>query len=251
MNAKEIINSAMDIAQKEADKYTYPVYISDLMQKPDLIATSVILEIKQKFYLITAAHALHSVLSSKSQFIIGVKGNYVSLEGTFTSSNSEKIDHFDIAYIELKSEFITSNKIKALREEKLVIKPKNVVPHISFIHGYPNSMNKQSKALYNTKSFRVKAYAYGGAIKNDFPHWLECEKNRGVHTCMSYGITSENNTPRHPRGISGGGLWVISQYSDPNSWLLDSILIEYHKKYGVVFSTKVSEIVKFINATKN
>jgi len=111
-------------------------------------------------------------------------------------------------------------------------------------------MNKQSKALYKTKSFKLKAYAYGGVIKEDFAFWLECEKTKEMHTCMTYGKPSDKDMPKHPRGISGGELWIVPKYSEPNNFLLDSIFIEYHKEYDIIFSTKINQVVSFINTTK-
>ncbi len=246
----EIIDSVMKFAQNEVNKYTYPVFISDVNQKPDLVATSVIIENKQKFYLVTASHVLLDVLAADSQFLIGVNGNYLAIEGEFTYSSHEKIDHFDVAYIELSSKFIESNSICALHEKRLNIISDNSVPNISFIHGFPSSMNKQSKALYKTRSFKVKAYAYGGVIKPDFSHWEECGKKKDVHISMSYGKTSDKSMPKHPRGISGGGLWTVPKYSDPSNFFLDAIFIEYHEKYDITFSTKISQVVNFIDATK-
>jgi len=117
MNANEIINSVLNVTQKEANKYSYPVFISDSQQKPDLIATSVIIEIKQKCYLVTASHVLLEVLLIDSQFFIGVNGKYVTIEGEFVYSSHKKGDHFDIAYIELKSEFVKSNALYVLNEK--------------------------------------------------------------------------------------------------------------------------------------
>mgnify|MGYP000261656282 CR=1 FL=1 len=249
MNPKEIIDNVMNITQKEVNKYSYPVFISDLKKKPDLIATAVIIENKQKYYLVTASHVLLSVLSCKSNFIIGVNGKYINIEGEFTYSSNVEVDHFDIAYIQLSYKFIESNSICILDESKLLIKSRNLVPNISFVHGFPNSMNKQSKALRKTTSFEVKAYAYGGVIKPDFLHWKECGKTKDVHTSMSYGKKSDHNMPKHPRGISGGGLWIVPDYSDPSNFFLDSIFIEYHEKYGITFSTKISQVVNFIDET--
>ena len=251
MNANEIINQVMDSAQKIVNKYTYPVFVSDLKRKPDLLASSVIIELDSEYFLVTASHVLLEVLSINSQFIIGVNGKYQTVVGEFTHSNVEEgIDNFDIAYIPISKNFVEKNEINVLKEEMIVMDKSRPIPHIAFIHGFPNSMNKQSKALYNTTSFKVKAYAYGGVIKNDFPYWGECKKLVDVHTCMTYGMKSDKNMARHPGGISGGGLWVVPKYSEPEVILLDSIFIEYHKTYSVTFSTKISEVVSFIKSTK-
>ena len=118
--------------------------------------------------------------------------------------------------------------------------------HISFTHGYPNSKNKQKKALWNTTSFKVKSYAYAGIIKKDFSSWSDYGKRKENSTCMSYGKTSENNTPVYPKGISGGGLWVVPDMLKPDEFYLDSILIEYHERKSIVFATKIKQVLNFI-----
>lgn len=247
MNISEIIDSAIRETQTKAAKYTYPIFISDLYGKPELIGTSVIIELNSKYYLITASHVIRDVLNAKSPFIIGVNTKYVDIQNEFvyTTGNSDK-DHFDIAFAELGKKFIESHNIYALGSNNLVTGQKFPSIHIGFIHGFPSSNNKQSKALYKTTAFKVKAYAYGGVIKDDFEDWDKFKKLKNTHTCMTYGNKSDGNIPIYPRGISGGGLWIIPDSSKPYNFYLDAIFIEYYKNYSITFSTKINKIIGFI-----
>ena len=249
MTLNETVNESICASQKEANKYTYPIFISDVKKKPALLASSVVVKIKQKYYLITAAHVLENIVIAGSPFIIGVKGQYVSIEGGFIHSNHEKYDHFDIAYIELSADFTKANDISSLNIGQLNVGNKFPNIRVAFIHGFPNSRNKQFRALLNTMSFRLRAYAYAGIIKNDFSSWKETQKSIALHTCMAYTNKSDGKAPPDPRGISGGGLWIIPDISTPSNIYLDSILIEYHKKHAMTFSTKINQVVDFIMNT--
>ena len=244
MEISEIIDQAMKQAQEIANSYTYPVFVSDAKNKPDLIGSSVIIKLNDRYYSITASHVLTNVLDSGSQFIIGIDGKYVSIIGEFVYSSHDSKDHFDIAFIELSSNFVKKNNILYLQQSKLLLDQHQV--HIAFIHGFPCSKNKQTKALLGTKKFKLKAYSYAGVIKSDFYDWEKLGKIESIHTCMTYRKTSNMNTPTNPRGISGGGLWLVPNLHEATEIYLDSILIEYHESYKVTFSTKIRHIVEFI-----
>ena len=88
-----------------------------------------------------------------------------------------------------------------------------------------------------------------GIIQNDFTNWDKFGKIKEINTCMSYKKTSNNNTPTHPQGLSGGGLWVVPNILNLDEYYLDSILIEYHKNDSIVFSTKITQVISFIKET--
>ena len=252
MSAKKEIDKIIGATQKTVDKYTHPVF-TEKNKKPELIASSVTIQLESKYYLITASHVVNDIVRRNGSFIIGVNGKLIPISGEFVcSKNLEKnisIDDFDISYIELDSNFVVENKIKILEQKRLLVCKYQFSPSIAFIHGFPSSRNKQSKALRKTKSFRVKAYAYAGIIDISFNQWDKFNKRIENHTCMSYRKTSSNNIPTHPRGISGGGLWIVPNISQPNEFFLDSILIEYYKNDKIVFATKIIQVVNFIKGT--
>lgn len=246
METTKIIQSVMSRAGEYVNKYTYPVFIYDVKNKPDLIASSVIIKIDEKCYLVTAAHVLKNI---QRHFYIGVNGYIIPIEGLFVYSmpptdNHNDKDHFDIAFIELSSEFVNLNKICVLDEHKLAISESFSSIDIALIHGFPISRNKKQR---KTPPFKAKPYSYGGIIKNDFDEWDDFGKSKLIHTCMIYNKKKDNNRPVHPRGISGGGLWIIPSVFNPNDIYLESIFIEYHQKNNhVTFSTKINHVVDFI-----
>lgn len=241
----EIIQKIIQVAQNVANDYTYPIFIADENGKPDLIASSVIIEVDGQAYLITASHVLKEVLGVGSPFLIGVNTKYVAVEGEFTFSEDKPKDNFDIAFVALDKSMIESNAIRVLPSHKL-FQSSDKKPHILFAHGFPNSKNKQTKALRKTTAFRVKAYAYAGCIKTQDIDWEEYDKDPDVHICMTYGKTSDNNMPTYPKGISGGGLWVVPHIFKDVNVKLAGVFIEYYKNEKVTFSTDIRHVVGFI-----
>lgn len=242
---RKIIDDAISHTQQEADKYTYPVFVADEKEKPDLIASSVVIKVDGKNYLVTASHVFQEVLKKKSPFLLGANGKYIEIKGEFVYSSDDK-DHFDIAFVELSDEFIVENQIVVLDESRLRTHDNFDSVHLALLHGFPNTKNKQSRALRGTTSFKVSGFAYGGVIRDDFDDWEKLGKLPSFHTCMTYTKTKDNNKPISPSGFSGGGLWIVPSVRELDKYYLDSILIEYHKHHSVTFSTKVDRIIEFI-----
>ena len=242
------INKVIAATEKRVSKYTYPVFALT-KDKPDLFASSVVIKFEQKYYLITASHVITEIISTNNSLTIGVNGKYISISGELVCSNGSGKDNFDIAYIELNYQFISEYEIKYLEHRRLLLSNTPVSCDIAFIHGYPNSRNKQKKALWNTKSFKAKSYTYAGIIKNDFSKWTDFGKRKENHTCMSYSKKTNKNAPLNPTGLSGGGLWIVPNISKVEDFYLDSISVEYYEKESVVFSTKIKQIIHFIKET--
>jgi len=249
VNMKEIIQTTIENSQKESNNYTYPIFVADENGKPDLLASSVVIEVDDKAYLVTASHVLKEVMGVGGGFLIGVNTQYLTINGEFTYSESNSTDEFDIAFVELQKDFIETNKIEVLPYENLAISPLNSKPHIAFAHGFPNSKNKQSKALRQTAAFKVKAYAFAGVIREDVVDWPKYDKDENVHVCMSYGKKSDKSIPTHPRGISGGGLWVVPNILTDPKVKLHGVFIEYYKNDEISFSTEIGQVVDFIRST--
>lgn len=244
------INLTMKEVELTLNSYTYPVFVNAQNERPDLIASSVIVQIKNKIYIITASHVIDAVTKINSQFYIATDGYFLAIEGEFTRSIEKDRDDFDIAFIELDADFVSKNKLNVLDENKLMTNKSFDSVHLHLIHGYPCSKNKQAKSLKGTTNFKSYAFTYGGKVDKSFNKWQDFNKNKDFHTCMNYGIAKsingDINTPPSPRGISGGGLWLVPNSFKPNEIYLDAIFIEYYKKDKISFSTKIEKVVEFI-----
>lgn len=109
------IHEVMEETQGLANTYTYPVFINATNEKPDLIATSVVIQHCNHIYLVTASHVLGDIKSVGSPFYIGLEGSFLAIEGEFTRSVSEEVDNFDIAFIKLSNEFVIKKNFVSSR----------------------------------------------------------------------------------------------------------------------------------------
>ncbi|SDW96560.1 hypothetical protein [Nitrosomonas communis] len=103
------------------NSFTYPVFINAKNERPDLIASSVVISLDSRNFLITASHVLDQIENANSPFYIAKKSNFVALIGEFIRSISKDKDHFDIAFLELNNEFVDKNAINVLSESSLMI----------------------------------------------------------------------------------------------------------------------------------
>ena len=244
------IQLAMEAIGPVINSFTYPVFVNAENNRPDLIASSVAINLNNRTYLITASHVLDTVIFAKSPFYIALEGAFIQLEGEFIRSVKKPRDPFDIAFLELSAEMVVSNNIQVLSAESLMIRKNFKEVQLSLIHGYPCSKNNQFKALRRGTTFKSLAYSYGGKVDREFNNWQEYNKHQDFHICMNYGrgrgISGEITTPPTPRGISGGGLWLIPNLLSPHNVYLSGIFIEYHSAGKVSFSTKIEKVAKFI-----
>ena len=244
------IELSMDDAQNELSLYTYPVFSTAKNNLPELIGTSVVIEIDSRIYLVTASHVITYFTNENSAFYIATGDRFVEIKGNVTRSVNKKIDHFDIAFIEITSDFANLNNIGYLPQSRLMAGRKFHHPELSFIHGYPCSKNKQASSLKDGKVFRSYAFSYAGKINENFKNWSKYNKDPAVHICMNYGksvdIYGNNNIPPSPRGISGGGLWIMPSMAKPTILYLSGIFIEYWSRDKISFSTRIDPIIDFI-----
>lgn len=252
LRVNDHINLAMEETEKVLNRYTYPVFVNQVNERPDLIASSVMIELFNKIFILTASHVLDEVASINSPFYIGVEGEFIALEDEFIRSANKPKDHFDIAFMEVSRDFAEEKNLSWLTENRVIVRQKFDRPHLTAIHGYPNSKNKQVKSLLGGTNFKSYAYSYSGKVDKEFARWADFGKHKHLHVCMKYGQARNTKgqivTPPSPSGLSGGGLWVIPDSFNPTSVYLEAIFIEYFEFAKVSFATKMSKISEFIKA---
>jgi hypothetical protein len=94
-----------------------------------------------------------------------------------------------------------------------------------------------------------RSYCYFGSdeFTGDFRTF---GKTPGVHIGLNYDAGFDDKgrvltSPPSPGGISGGGAWLVPDFSAPDLIFLEGIFIECHRqKYA--FSRRIDLVVKFI-----
>ena len=79
-------------------------------------------------------------------------------------------------------------------------------------------------------------------------------KNENIHLAQQYDKLGKNavgdtdNSP-HPKGISGGGLWLTPCTMKAENTFLGGIAIEYYANDSVSFATRIECVIDFIRDT--
>ncbi len=230
-------------------EYSYPLFAADNQDRPDLFASCVFIEINNIPYLVTAAHALYEIEKSGSKVHVGAAGiKEITAGGDIRSSRDGK-DPLDIAAIPISKKYIDSQEISLLAVDNTVIGRDFDHPHMHCMHGYPCTKNKKFKAVdMQKKIFTTYAFTYAGTIPKgiDFSKY---KKDPSLHSALNYSIGKDNSgkkvNPPKPKGMSGGGLWVIPSSFNARKLFLKGILIEQYGK--TVFATNIEQVAKLIN----
>jgi hypothetical protein len=117
-------------------------------------------------------------------------------------------------------------------------------------------MNKQLKSLDRaTTTFTGKCLTYFGfaEYQGDFSPF---NKSSDIHIGFDYLSGVDDNgrslsSPPSPRGISGGGAWLVPDLNQPDLVFLEGIFIECHPvaKPRYAFSTRLEHVIAFISQT--
>ena len=237
-----MIDKLIKNAEQTAGRYTHPIFTVGHNSKPDLIGTSVIIELDNKIYLLTAAHVLTSA-ASMNIIAIGLEGKItpISTEWFF----AEQLDgvEFDVAFTELSAELAA--EVEALPSSNLLHTEPNQGEHFCLVNGYPSSKNKPSKALRQPSKYASKSYSFVSYLNYDFDQWDDVNKDPEWHYCSAHGRKQGNQAPLKPNGLSGGGLWVIPNIAEPKLYLA-GVYIEHYTHKKVSFSTRIDKVIETI-----
>lgn len=245
-----VISSMKSAVQNICSRCTYPIFYIDHRGRPDLVATALTVSIGGVVHLITAAHAIKDRGNNVSEFFIGTSSGIVEIEGKYTvteANPSDGIDLYDIAVVELSENFVSKYDLNFVSEK--IICPWEFLDtsFFVFVFGFPSSKNKQVKSLIKNE-FNSFRYSYAGEVVKNEETFFRHNRLSEIHTCMTYGKNWSSNKPVHPKGCSGGGLWIIDE--NGNTYL-DSIFIEYYSKTDVAFGTKLIHVLRMLSQSDN
>ena len=256
----------------EIDKHTIQIFY-DTDEGKESYGTAILAKYQNHHFILSAAHVLEMDDLPKLYFENGKKPNgETSFQtiGEYALMASQKIenkrrnDKIDLAVLKLLSiedikQFETSFKFF---DFEAADKEHSPIPNIPFyiVFGYPGTYTK-FKNKYRKENER-KTFVLNSIIK-DFNN---CEKygydsNHNIFIDYPKRIQKEGKSqllkPPNPRGISGGGLWRItdSVSIETRKWNYElvGIMIEVHKERILVASKlkQIDEIIMYLNNGKS
>lgn len=230
-------------------QYTYPLLKFDAKGFPGSFASCVFMNVDGQVYLVTAAHALRG---NNSGLLTRGNGHLVDLAGHATISRSDLEDEIDIGALLMDNQIVQEQQFRVVPDLMLSSAVEVTDPHARAISGFPVSMNKQINSLDKaTKTVTGKCYTYVGhaEFNRDF---REFNKSPEVHIGLELLPGNDDvgrflSTLPSPRGVSGGGAWLIPDLSRPSLIFLEGVLIECHKrgKSMFSFSTRLEHVIEW------
>lgn len=235
----------------EVSRFTYPLFAVDERGRPDLHASCVLLECDEVPLIVTAAHAIWGICEVGSAVHIGAR-RITALAPEFILSSSDGSDPLDIAIMIAPRDLLETEQMEVLPQMRTTVNRTFPNYHFRCVHGYPCNKNKQEQRLdVVNKSFTRYGFTYAGASRTVRVNYAKFRKDPNWHVALQYqrkgrNETGEILTPPHPKGISGGGSWLVPDSAKATAVYLEGIAIEYHKRQALVFATRIEHVIAFI-----
>jgi hypothetical protein len=159
-----------------------------------------------------------------------------------------------MSYVELSRALAIVNEhaLRAIPPTMLATAVEVHNPHSRAFCGFPVSKNDPAVALdRKTKIVTTRCYPYFGTADFD-GDYRAFGKSPEIHIGLHYQPGTDDGgrlftTLPSPRGSSGGGAWLIPDFSRPDQVFLEGIMIECHQN-RYVFSTRIEHVVEFSRA---
>ena len=218
---------------------------------------SVLLEFNNNFYCISNAHVLADNNYGKTYFLEG-RGITSNMGGKIFNSNPgdgepRSKDIFDLAVVQLASQTVAALK----RSGKSFISINDIKTghklsksDTLFFVGYPAS--KTQVKISETKTVQRRPFFF-----LTHPVLLSRPKNAihttDFHVIAKYSKSKTRNFSTHdeavgpsPRGMSGSGIWLISEVNFEIKAELVGIFSEYHENRSILIGSKIDLYIDLI-----
>lgn len=253
----ERMNKCADSLAKKYLLSVRAIYGATDNGKPDQIGSCVLLEYKGEKLLVTAAHVIDQ--NEFTSLYINGETNLVQVFGiciiTAAPGNDRYKDKLDFAVLPI-SDDIASNlgKVSFLPEDEWGLHDLLEKDRCCLALGFPNSRNK--KVDDSKHAVKLAPFVYTATLKSDPKVFEETNFSIADHYllnfCSKHSKDSSNKITNSicPKGVSGGGLFLIEDMANPESYRPEveckgkflGILIEQTKNKKQLAFTKISTI---------
>lgn len=256
---RERMNKCSDALAQKYLLSVRAIYGATENGKPDHIGSCVLLEYQGEKFLVTAAHVIdHNELTS---LYISGETNLVQITGsslTTTAPNGDRgKDKFDFSVLPISDELaLALGNAYYIPENEWELQELHEKDRCCLALGFPNSKNKKIDPAKNL--VKLEPFVYTSIIKSDPKLFEEINFSSSDHYlldfCNKHSKDSSGKTTNSicPKGVSGGGLFLIENMSNPESYRPEAecsgkflgILIEQRKNQKVLAFTRISTIEK-------
>jgi len=246
LSLEDHLELSMEQIKSELEYFTYPIFQENRNGKPELIASSVAIELGGSNFLCTAAHVLKNI-NDNQPILLGDStthktGSLVDLDLSGKAIFTKQAHESDVDLCLINLNAIKEN-LNFLNERKITMGNDFRSGGIHLLLGYPLSKNKVTKII-NLKLNEVKTRYLTVGVKIDGSINLSHfdGKKGNIHFGFRYDIDHMKQALPFPKGLSGGGVWYVPNIYEMKRFYLAGIFIEYHKKDKVGIATKAQYI---------
>ena len=236
-----------------------PIYALLPRDQVEHIATCTLLNIDRVRLLVTAAHVIDQH-SKNSSLLIGGRDRIVNLEAEFQKTkapeDSQDADHFDFAFAPVTDEMAAKlGAVEYIPESAISLGRRAERRYFYHCVGFPNSKNKDifpGSQLAKTKLWPYTSY---GKLSEEITEsWYDPEAHLFIDFSQRHSrdaATGKIVNSIKPRGASGGPVFFVSAFSDPEELRpgreantpLEGIMIERNTKNAAVVAVKINLVL--------
>lgn len=259
----ELVTERTNMCSEElAHKYLQSVravYASTERGTPVHLGSCVALEIADQKLLVSAAHVIDNneytslYVSGETDLILIESNVYI----TDSPNGERKQDKFDFSILPLNDKLQAEiGEIVYLTEQDMLLGELGRNEKCCLALGYPNSRNKITPKRGN--NLKESAFVYTSTLKFEEKLYAATGTNPEHHFlldfCPKHSKDEDGKIVNsvHPKGVSGGGLFLIEDMATPETYWTEKpcsgkligILIELKREQKILVYTKLSTIFK-------
>ena len=158
LDTDAVLRETLSKLHSELSRYTYPLFAMDPRGRPELYASSVVLECDSIPILVTASHAVAEITREGSPVYVGGR-HVLPLPDDFVRSSEDGRDPLDIAAMRCPHGLLESGELEVLPYERTTPAGDFSNTPVRCIHGYPVNKNRQAERI-NVAGATFSKYAF-------------------------------------------------------------------------------------------
>ena len=215
--------------------------------RPIALATCVLYENDKNYYLITASHVFENKEIKPSQIGILINDVFSLLHGFLIYTN-DKDNKVDLAIMKLADHFAKDilKQYSFLHDDLIDVNHRLIAQQQYLLAGFPVSKTK----IYDKTHKREELIVLTQPSKEEKHKELNFDKDNhiivDIDKVKDFNNVEPTSTPPYLYGVSGSGLWFISDILSPSKVNLVAIMTEWHKSNKATVGTKIDIAISMI-----
>ncbi len=253
LNLKEENQKTTELLSQELLKYT-PLLYENHSIEPIPISSSLLIQLNNTNYLVTAAH----VLKNKKKIAIFLENRFLILDGTpvYTNTDSDNDNNkVDLAIWKLTRENADSMSLKYnfFLLDKYCFDFEVKKDHQYIVFGYPLT---QIKFIREEKKYKIKPFFHQTNVSSN-SKYNKLNFDQRSHIVLEYNKKEVENFEKNIiyrgpnlNGISGCGIWPSPELNltegQKTPFFPIGIVIEYHSNSDAIVATRINVLTELI-----